>query len=145
MTASSTFLQAQKQWTQHLIFFSSYILSAIREESSEKSNVPLVQKNLIKSDRPINLFPIFSKVFERFAFDSLNNILCKTMFSLSVSLILFLMIHVLLNFNQLHTKTVTGGVLEKKVFLRISQISQENACVGVSYLIKLQTSSLQIN
>ena len=32
----------------------------------------------------------------------------------------------------------------KKVFLKYSQKSQENTCVGVSFFIKLQTRSLQI-
>ena len=32
----------------------------------------------------------------------------------------------------------TGGVLLKKVFLEISQNSQENTCARVSFLIKLQ-------
>ena len=30
-------------------------------------------------------------------------------------------------------EAATGGALLKKVFLKISQISQENACVGVSF------------
>ena len=32
----------------------------------------------------------------------------------------------------------------EKVFLKILQTSQENACVGVSFLIKLQASALQL-
>ena len=32
----------------------------------------------------------------------------------------------------------------KKVFLEISQNSQENTCASVSFLIKLQVSALQI-
>ena len=32
----------------------------------------------------------------------------------------------------------------KKVFLKISQYSQESNCFGVSFLIKLQTESLQL-
>ena len=31
------------------------------------------------------------------------------------------------------TEAVTGGVFEKKLFLKILQISQENTCVGVSF------------
>ena len=37
-----------------------------------------------------------------------------------------------------HAKAATSGVLEEKVFLEISQNSQENTCVRVSFLIKLQ-------
>ena len=36
------------------------------------------------------------------------------------------------------SETATGGVLYTKVFLRISQISQENICDRASFLIKLQ-------
>ena len=35
------------------------------------------------------------------------------------------------------------GVLWKKVFLEISQNSQENTCVKVSFLIKLQASEIR--
>ena len=38
-------------------------------------------------------------------------------------------------------ETTTGGV--KKALLRISQISQENTCVGVFFLIKLENMQLQ--
>ena len=41
-------------------------------------------------------------------------------------------------------EAATGVVLEKKVFLNISQNSQGNTCVGVSFLIKLQGSGLQL-
>ena len=37
-------------------------------------------------------------------------------------------------------EAATGGVLCKKVFLKISQNLQKNFCVGISFLIKLQTS-----
>ena len=37
------------------------------------------------------------------------------------------------------TEAATRGVLFKKVFLEISQNSQENTCARVSFLIKLQT------
>ena len=32
-----------------------------------------------------------------------------------------------------HTEAAIRGVFSKKVFLKISQISQENTCVGVSF------------
>ena len=38
------------------------------------------------------------------------------------------------------TEAATRGVLEKEVFLEISQNSQENTYVRVSFLIKLQAS-----
>ena len=34
---------------------------------------------------------------------------------------------------KLFTQAATGGVLLKKVFLKISKTSQENTCVGVSF------------
>ena len=36
------------------------------------------------------------------------------------------------------TEAATRGVLYKKVFLEISQYSQENTCARASFLIKLQ-------
>ena len=39
------------------------------------------------------------------------------------------------------TEAATRGVLWKKVFLEISQNSQENTCATVSFLIKLQASA----
>ena len=42
------------------------------------------------------------------------------------------------------TEAATRGVLCKKVFLEISQDSQENSCVRVSFLIKLQAWGLQL-
>ena len=40
-------------------------------------------------------------------------------------------------------EAVTRGVLWKKVFLEISQNSQENSCAEDSFLIKLQALGLQ--
>ena len=39
------------------------------------------------------------------------------------------------------TEATTGGVLQKKVFLRILQNSQKNTCAGASFLIKLQAET----
>ena len=41
-------------------------------------------------------------------------------------------------------EAATGGVLWKKVFLEISENSQENACARVSFLIKFQVWGLQL-
>ena len=38
-------------------------------------------------------------------------------------------------------KAATGGFLYKKLFLNVLQYSQENACVGVSFLLKFQALS----
>ena len=39
--------------------------------------------------------------------------------------------------NQLRSEAATGGVTHEKMFLKISQNSQENICVRVSFLMKL--------
>ena len=39
-------------------------------------------------------------------------------------------------------EAATGGSLQEKVFLEISQNSQENTCARVSILIKLQSATL---
>ena len=41
-------------------------------------------------------------------------------------------------------EAATRGVLQKKVFLEISQNSQENTGARVSFLIKLEASGLQL-
>ena len=46
--------------------------------------------------------------------------------------------------NSPHTEAGTERVLLKKVLLKISENSQENTCVGVSFLIKLKVSGLQL-
>ena len=51
-------------------------------------------------------------------------------------------INLLQNVKLLLREAATGGVLWKKVFLKISQNSQENTCARFSFLIKLQASSL---
>ena len=48
---------------------------------------------------------------------------------------------------EFHIETrqvVAQGCSVKKVFLEISQNSQENTCAWVSFLIKLQVSALQV-
>ena len=40
-------------------------------------------------------------------------------------------------------EAATGSVLQEKLFLEILQNSQENTCVRVSFLIKLQGLGLQ--
>ena len=40
--------------------------------------------------------------------------------------------------NVKFTEAGTGGILEKKLFLKIFQYSQENTSVGVTFIIKLQ-------
>ena len=44
---------------------------------------------------------------------------------------------------KLDTEATTRGVLSKKVFLKISQNSQENTCARLSFLIKLQVLGLR--
>ena len=40
----------------------------------------------------------------------------------------------------LESEAATLGILSKKLFLKILQISQENTCARVSFLIKLHAS-----
>ena len=40
------------------------------------------------------------------------------------------------------TEAVTGGVLWKNMFVKTSQNSQENTCLGVSFLIKLNNTGV---
>ena len=54
----------------------------------------------------------------------------------------------IVNFEQVNagwecTEAATGGVLWKKLFLEISQYSQEKTCAKASLLIKLQAWGLQ--
>ena len=46
--------------------------------------------------------------------------------------------------NRRESEAATGGILLKKVSLKIFQNLQENTCARVSLLIKLQTSDLQL-
>ena len=39
---------------------------------------------------------------------------------------------------NIDAEAATRGVLQKKMFLKVSQYSQENTCVRVSFLTKLQ-------
>ena len=45
----------------------------------------------------------------------------------------------------MHLEEVEKSLSIKKVFWEISQNSQENTCTRVSFLIKLQTSGLQLS
>ena len=75
----------------------------------KKSNVVPIHKkeskNLIKNYRPINLLPIFSKVFERLVFNTLISF-CKTNYSSPASLALYQVIPVFNNYYQLHMKFI---------------------------------------
>ena len=46
-----------------------------------------------------------------------------------------------INFDELYSEAVVQGCSVKKVFLEISQNSQENTCARVSFLIKLQAEA----
>ena len=50
----------------------------------------------------------------------------------------------ILNAIQVIFKVVTRRCSAKKVFLEISQNSQENTCARASFLIKLQTQGMQL-
>ena len=69
-----------------------------------------------------------------------HKILIKLKFFLSFFLGLFLALAFFLNNNNSFdtTQAATSAVVYKKVFLEISQNSQENTCASVLFLIKLQ-------
>ena len=48
-----------------------------------------------------------------------------------------------MNFSET-TEVVTGCILLKNLFLKISQNSQENTCASVYFLIELQAWGLQL-
>ena len=52
--------------------------------------------------------------------------------------------HNWIKYAPLKTEAATRGVLRKKLFLEISQNSQENTCARISLLIKLQASDQQL-
>ena len=59
------------------LIFQSILNDGVFSEDWKKSNVASCHKkdskNLIKSSRSINLYPVFSKVFERLTYNSLYN------------------------------------------------------------------------
>ena len=54
---------------------------------------------------------------------------------------IFTWIILIKNFIENFIWPATEGILKEKVFLEISQNSQENICARVSFLIKLQASA----
>ena len=49
----------------------------------------------------------------------------------------------ILTVREVLTEAATGGALYKKVFLKVSQDSQENTSARASFLIKLQTLAVR--
>ena len=56
-------------------------------------------------------------------------------------IILMVIISFIISFT---TEAATRGVLQKKVFFKMLQNSQENTCARVSFLIKLQAWGLRL-
>ena len=60
--------------------------------------------------------------------------LCKKMFEVNKKRIIILkLIQQITFYWSIVAEATTGDVLKKKVFLKISQYSQENICVGISF------------
>ena len=60
--------------------------------------------------------------------------LCKKMFEVNKKRIIILkLIQQITFYLSIVAEATTGDVLKKKVFLKISQYSQENICVGISF------------
>ena len=75
--------------------------------------------------RPISILPILNKILEKLIYSRLIEFIDK---------------HEILYKKQFE-EAVAQTCSVKKVFLEISQNSQENTCVGVSFLIKLHASN----
>ena len=79
------------------------------EDWKRRNVVPVHKKestNLIKNYRPVNLFPIPSKIFERLILILCLITLYKTNFLQSVSQVSYLVTHALQNCCQLYMKSI---------------------------------------
>ena len=73
-----------------------------------------------------------------------SHLVCANFFMINLNVIITFMLQLFNNNREtmLHAEAVVQSCSVKKVFLEISQNSQENACSRVSFLIKLQASGL---
>ena len=91
-------------------------------EDWKRRNVEPVHKiestNLIKNYRPISLFPIFSKIFERLVLILCLITLYKVNFLHSVSQVSYLVTHAFQNCCQLHMKSVKVLIITRQQLTR---------------------------
>ena len=73
---------------------------------------------------------------------SCNNIYADLIYVFRVSISSCLTMYIQTTY--LLTEAANGGILWKKMFLKIAQNSQEKTCARVYFLIKLQVSGLQL-
>ena len=73
-----------------------------------------------------------------------SHLMCANFFMINLNIIITFMLQLFNNNREtmLHAEAVVQSCSVKKVFLEISQNSQENTCARVSFLIKLQASGL---
>ena len=104
------------------LLFKSMLEEGIFPEDWKRTNVEPVHKiestNLIKNYRPISLFPIFSKIFERLVLILCLITLYKVNFLHSVSQVSYLVTHAFQNCCQLHMKSVTVLIITHQQLTR---------------------------
>ena len=73
-----------------------------------------------------------------------SHLMCANFFMINLNVIITFMLQLFNNNREtmLHAEAIVQSCSVKKVFLEISQNSQENTCARVSFLIKLQASGL---
>ena len=80
------------------IIFNNCINQSMFPDIWKRSNICLIHKKgdkqIINNYRPVSLLPICGKIFERIIFNSFMNMLKKTNYHQSISLVFGLMIHV---------------------------------------------------
>ena len=77
-----------------------------------------------------------------------SHLMCANFFMINLNVIITFMLQLFNNNREtlakhVHAEAVVQRCSVKKVFLEISQNSQENTCTRVSFSIKLQSSGLQ--
>ena len=73
-----------------------------------------------------------------------SHLMCANFFMINLNVIITFMLQLFNNNREtmLHAEAVVQSCSVKKVFLEISQNSQENTCARISFLIKLQASAI---
>ena len=82
-------------------------------------------------------------IFDEYFYKNIHNFVGQNRrhtFVFLLSIFIRVKFHFMGQYHEIYvtSEAATNGVLYKKVFLEISENSQENTCVRVSFLIKLQ-------
>ena len=89
-------------------------------------------------------------IFDEYFYKNIHNFVGQNRrhtFVFLLSIFIRVKFHFMGQYHEIYvtSEAATNGVLYKKVFLEISENSQENTCVRVSFLIKLQAWCLQLS